>query len=143
MLDINEQSLNRDDFKMILDNSFDEIFVVNSKGIVTYVNKVCKKHYGLDPSEIIGKNVSYLLSEGYYSPALAPIVFQNKQTVTVEQQTKTGIKLVVTATPVINKDGEVDFIVMNSRDITQLEELKQDLDKTKNLLNITKAKSMN
>ncbi|SDH70773.1 sigma-54 interaction domain-containing protein [Desulfosporosinus hippei] len=140
MLDINEQSLNRDDFKMILDNSFDEIFVVNSKGIVTYVNKVCKKHYGLDPSEIIGKNVSYLLSEGYYSPALAPIVFQNKQTVTVEQQTKTGIKLVVTATPVINKDGEVDFIVMNSRDITQLEELKQDLDKTKKLVKHYKSK---
>ncbi|SHI37061.1 sigma-54 interaction domain-containing protein [Desulfosporosinus lacus] len=140
MLDINEQSLNREDFKMILDNSFDEIFVVDSKGIVTYVNKVCKKHYGLDPSEIIGKNVSYLLSEGYYSPALAPIVFQNKQTVTVEQQTKTGIKLVVTATPVINKDGEVDFIVMNSRDITQLEELKQDLDKTKKLVKHYKNK---
>jgi len=140
LLDINEQSLNREDFKMILDNSFDEIFVVDSKGIVTYVNKVCKKHYGLDPSEIIGKNVSYLLSEGYYSPALAPIVFQNKQTVTVEQQTKTGIKLVVTATPVINKDGEVDFIVMNSRDITQLEELKQDLDKTKKLVKHYKNK---
>jgi len=140
LLDINEQSLNREDFKMILDNSFDEIFVVDSKGIVTYVNKVCKKHYGLDPSEIIGKNVSYLLSEGYYSPALAPIVFQNKQTVTVEQQTKTGIKLVVTATPVINNDGEVDFIVMNSRDITQLEELKQDLDKTKKLVKHYKNK---
>ncbi|AET67356.1 PAS domain S-box [Desulfosporosinus orientis DSM 765] len=140
MTNTNQSSLTREDFKNILDNSFDEIFVVNSKGVVTYVNQVCKKHYGLDPSEIIGKNISYLLNEGYYSPALAPIVFQNKQTVTVEQQTKLGIKLVVTATPVFNQSGDVDFIVMNSRDITQIEQLKQDLDKTKKLVKHYKNK---
>ncbi|MDO0824564.1 sigma-54 interaction domain-containing protein [Desulfosporosinus nitroreducens] len=140
MVDINENSLDREELKMILDNSFDEIFVVNNKGIVTYVNEVCKKHYGLAPSEIIGKNFNYLLNEGYYSPALAPIVFRNKQTVTVEQQTRSGIKLVVTATPVINESGEVDFIVMNSRDITQIEQLKQDLDETKKLVKHYKNK---
>ncbi len=129
-----ENSLNIEDFKMILDNSFDEIFVVNNKGIVTYVNEACKKHYGLDPSEIIGRSIDHLLKEGYYSPALAPIVFQEKKVVTVEQVTNTGIRLVVTATPVINKYGEVEFIVMNSRDITQIEQLRQDLDKTKKLV---------
>lgn len=140
MTDTNKSSLTGEDFKNILDHSFDEIFVVNSEGVVTYVNEVCKKNYGLHPSEIIGQNISYLLKEGYYSPALAPVVLQNKQTVTVEQRTKFGVKLLVTATPVFNDNGDVDFIVMNSRDITQIEQLKQDLDKTKKLVKHYKNK---
>jgi len=140
LVEINENSLVKEDFKMILDNSFDEIFVLNNKGIVIYVNDACKKNYGLDPSEMIGKNFHYLLEQGYYSPALAPVVFRDKKTMTVEQQTKSGIKLVVTATPVLNSRGDVDYIVMNSRDITQLEQLKQDLDKTKKLVNLYKNK---
>ena len=140
MPDVNEYNLNITDLRKILDNSFDEIFVVNGKGIVIYVNEACKKNYGLDPCEVIGKTVNYLVSEGYYSPALAPIVFRDKKTVTVEQETRSGIKLVVTATPVINNKGDVDFIVMNSRDITQIEQLKQDLYKTKKLVNLYKNK---
>ena len=140
MLTVNQSNLNMEDFKKILDNSFDEIFVVNNKGIVTYVNEACKKHYGLNPSEIIGKTVNYLVQAGYYSPALAPVVFRDKKVVTVEQITKYGIKLVVTATPVFNSQGEIDFIVMNSRDITQIEQLKQDLDATKKLVSHYKNK---
>lgn len=140
LVEFNDNNLDKDDFKMILNNSFDEIFVVNSKGVVIFVNDACKKHYGLDPSEIIGKNFHYLLEEGYYSPALAPIVFRDKSSVTLEQTTKYGIKLVVTATPVFNKSGDVEFIVMNSRDITQIEQLKQDLDKTKKLVSHYKNK---
>jgi PAS domain S-box-containing protein len=138
--EVNENSLNREDLLRILDNSFDEIFVVNGLGIVTYVNEACRKHYGLKPSEVIGKTVHYLLDEGYYSPALAPIVFRDKQTVTLEQETRSGVKLVVTATPVFNCNGEIDFIVMNSRNITQIENLKRDLDNTKKLVNHYKSK---
>lgn len=140
MPDTNESYLNREDFKKILDNSFDEIFVVDSNCIVTYVNGACVKNYGLNPSEIIGKTIHHFISEGYYSPALAPFVFRDKKTVTIEQKTRSGITLVVTATPVFNNDGDIDFIVMNSRDITQIEQLKHDLNKTKKLVSHYKNK---
>lgn len=140
MPDISENCLNREDLQKILDNSFDEIFVVDRNGFVTYVNKACTKNYGLNPSEIIGKTVHYLISEGYYTPALFPVVIKDKKTVTFEQNTRAGINLVVTATPVLDSNGEIDFIVMNSRDITQIEQLKQDLDKTKKLVNHYKNK---
>lgn len=140
MTDISESCLNRDDLKKILDNSFDEIFVVDRNGIVIYVNEACIKNYGLNPSEIIGKTVYHLINEGYYSPALAPVVFRDKKIVTLEQKTRSGINLVVTATPVFTREGDIDFIVMNSRDITQIEQLKLDLDKTKKLVNLYKNK---
>jgi len=137
---ISKSYLERDDFKKILDNSFDEIFVVDRNCIVVYVNEACIRHYGLNPNEIIGKTVYELTSEGYYSPVLAPVVFRSKKVITVEQKTRMGINLVVTATPVFDSEGEIEFIVMNSRDITQIEQLKQDLDKTKKLVNLYKNK---
>ncbi|HZK83698.1 MAG TPA: sigma 54-interacting transcriptional regulator [Desulfosporosinus sp.] len=140
MPDTNEGFLVKEDYKRILDNSFDEIFVVDRNGIVTYVNDACIKNYGLNPSDIIGNTIDRLLSEGYYSPALAPVVLKNKKVVTLVQKTRAGINLIVTATPVFDGNGEIDFIVMNSRDITQIEQLKQDLDNTKKLVNHYKNK---
>lgn len=75
-----------------------------------------------------------IASKGYYNPIIAPIVFQEKKRVTLEQETRFGKKLVVTATPVFDERGEIDFVVMNSRDITHIEQLKQDLEKTKKLV---------
>lgn len=127
-------NLSWDDLKKILDNSFDEIFVVDGKGMVVYVNEACERHYGLKPSDVIGKTVHYLVNEGYYSPALAPVVFREKKTVTLEQVTNFGKKLVVTAVPILNNQGEIEFVVMNSRDITHIEQLKHDLDETRKLV---------
>lgn len=135
-----KSALMRDDFKRILDNSFDEIFVVDSNCIIVYVNDACIKNYGLNPSEAIGKSIYALTSEGYYSPLLAPEIFKSKKVMTVVQKTRLGINLVVTATPVFDSEGEIEFIVMNGRDITQIEQLKQDLDKTKKLVNLYKDK---
>lgn len=131
---IDENTLTKEDLKKILDNSFDEISVVNTKGIIVYVNEAGARNYGLTSAEMIGKTIYHLVNQGYYSPIIAPMVFKEKQRVTVEQQTVLGKKLVVTTTPVLNSEGEIEFIVFNSRDITQLEELKYNLEETKQLV---------
>jgi PAS domain S-box-containing protein len=131
--DVIPGNLSRDDLQQILDNSFDEIFVVNSKGIVVYVNDACERHYGLKPSDIIGKSIYSLSEEGYYAPAIAPVVFAEKKRITLEQQTNLGKKLVVTATPVIDDEDQIHLVVMNGRDMSQIEELKLDLENTKQL----------
>lgn len=115
MPDVIPGNLSRDDLQQILDNSFDEIFVVNNKGIVVYVNDACERHYGLKPSDIIGKSIYSLSEEGYYAPAITPVVFAEKKRMTLEQQTNLGKKLVVTATPVIDDEDQIHFVVMNSR----------------------------
>lgn len=118
----------------ILNHSYDEIFVINSKGIVVYVNDACERNYGLKPSEMIGKTVHHLVEEGYYDPFITPVVFREKKRVTLSQETMLGKKLVVTATPILDKDGNVDLVVMNSRDISEIDELKCNLEETKKLV---------
>lgn len=126
--------INLERLKEILNNSYDEIFVINSKGIVIYVNNASERNYGLKPSEIIGKTVYHLVEEGYYTPSITPIVFREKKRVTLSQETMIGKKLVVTATPILDKDGNIDLVVMNSRDITEIEELKCNLEETEKLV---------
>lgn len=119
-----------DDYKNILENCYDEVMVVNAKGVVVYVNVACERNYGLSQSDIIGMTVNDLGAKGYYRPIIAPIVFKEKKTVTLEQETNQGIKLVVTVKPILDKKGNIKYIVANSRDISQIERLKQDLQKT-------------
>ncbi|MGM9567375.1 MAG: sigma-54 interaction domain-containing protein [Clostridia bacterium] len=126
--------LSQKDLKRIMDHSHDEIFVVDKECRIIYVNDACKRTYGGSPDKIIGKTVWEMVEEGYYSPPLAPIVMERKQTVTLEQITCYGIKLLVTATPIFDDDGEISMVVMNSRDITELEQLKYDVEETKKLL---------
>jgi PAS domain S-box-containing protein len=123
--------LDLEQFKNILNHSYDELFVINSQGVVVYVNEASVRNYGLNPEEIIGKTIYDLQKDGYYYPLIAPVVLQSKKTATFEQETIVGKKLVVTATPVLNDQGDVEFVVMNSRDITELENLKCNLEETK------------
>src|SRR5690606_3819250 len=63
-----------------------------------------------------------------------PLVFSEKKSITLEQETRFGKKLIVTATPIFDENDEIDFIIMNSRNITQIEQLKKDLEKTTKLV---------
>lgn len=128
---INYQGLDLAQFRNILNHSYDEIFVINSMGVVVYVNDASVRNYGLNPDEIIGKTIYELQKDGYYYPLIAPVVLQGKKRATFEQETIVGKKLLVTCTPVLNDQGDVEFVVMNSRDITELKNLKCNLEETK------------
>jgi len=110
-----------------LNYSCDEFFVVDREGKVIYVNEACKRHYGLKPEEMIGKSVFEFSNAGYYFPCLIPFVFKERRMMTMEQMTRYGKKLTVTATPVFAQDGEIEYVVMNSRDITEIKSLEYDL----------------
>lgn len=124
---ITQQDLSWDELKMILDNSFDEIYVLDGQGKIIYVNNVSTLHYGLLPAELIGKPYQYLQEKQYCTPPVMPIVLREKKIVTMEQKTKTGRIITVTATPVFNEQGDICMVVMNSRDISNVFSLKNKL----------------
>lgn len=128
------KNLTLDTLKKILDNSYDEIFVIDKEQNILYVNPVCQANYGLKSQDIIGRKAYELIEQGYCFPAVAPEVLKKKKRVTIEQQTSVGKKLICTATPVFNSDGEIELIVENSRDVTQLELIKQDLEDAQELV---------
>ncbi len=129
-----ESALDFETMKKILDNSHDEIYVTNALGIVIYVNNVCEKHYGVKASEIIGKKSREISEKKYWGPRVSPIAIDKKMSITLEQKTCTGKTLLTTATPVFDSEGNIELIIENSRDVTESEGIKHELDKSVQLL---------
>ncbi len=121
-------------YRNILEASHDEIFVTDGEGNTIYCNKTFEKHYGVKPSDMLGKKVSYLIDNGYIDQSPIPVVLEKKKQITLDQKTSTGRALVLTATPIFDKEGNIDYIVENCRDITEIEQLKYNLEKTKKQL---------
>jgi PAS domain S-box-containing protein len=132
-VEVRKVGLDKESFEKVLDMSFDEIFVIDSEGVVVYVNKVCERHYGVKASEMIGKTCQELASTGLWFPSITPQILKEKKRINLIQETSMGIKLLVTTTPVLNGQGNITMVVMNARDITELELLKNKLDKASDL----------
>lgn len=126
--------LDFDTLKKILDNSHDEIYVTDAEGTVIYVNNACEKHYGVKQSDIIGKSSKEIGERKYWSPRVSPLVFKKNQSITLEQKTCLGKTLLTTATPIFDENGNIEFIIENSRDITETDGIKHELEMSKQLL---------
>lgn len=101
----------------ILDYSSDEIYVVDRDTRIIFVNKNCEKHYGLKKDDVIGKFNHELFDNGYWSPSILPEVFKTKEAVSLRQQTYIGAELLTRAIPILNDNGEIEYIVTTATEI--------------------------
>jgi PAS domain S-box-containing protein len=120
--------------KKILEYSHDEIYVTDAQGIVVYVNQAVEKHCGISALEIIGKSSNELSAGHYWFPRVSPIVLIEKKSITLEQKTRIGKTLLTTATPIFNKNGALEYVIENARDITEATGIKLELSKSQKLL---------
>ncbi len=112
-------------YETVINKSNDEIFITDGNGKIIFANPASEVNYGLTVSDMLGKNVWELEERGIFHPAIVPIVLKDKKKVTINQETGIGKKLIVTATPVFDEQGEIDIVICNSRDVTSLEDMKK------------------
>ncbi|MCG8530517.1 MAG: sigma 54-interacting transcriptional regulator [Desulfovibrionales bacterium] len=121
-------------YRKILDYSHDEIFVTDGKGVSLYCNKAFERNYGMKREEVLGRKSSFITDIGFSGESPIPKVIEFKQPVTVEQSTKMGKNLTITATPIFDDNGEVEMVVENCRDITELSSLMKNLRESEQLI---------
>lgn len=127
------QEISRE-LEAIIESSFDGIGVISSDGVVLRVNTSYERITGLGPEDNgVGRNVYDLEKDGYVSKAVALMVLQQRQTVTIKQKIKTGKEVLITGTPVFDQKNQVIRVVCNVRDMTELNNLKSQVEKTKNI----------
>jgi len=112
----------------IINYIYDEVFVTDAKGIVLNVNKACERLYNKAAWDLVGHNVKTLEKEGFFSPSITDKVVKTKKSQTVMQTTKNGKKILVTATPIVDDQNRVVKVVCNSRDLTELIDLRKQLE---------------
>lgn len=118
-----------DFYEKILEHLHDCVFVCDDCGIVLYVNKTFEKYYGIPRNEIIGRCGINFLGNSQCSASPIPLVLAEKRTVTMEQITYVNRTVTITAVPVFNENQEIEMIVENSRDITEIGHLKGSIEK--------------
>ncbi|MED0678829.1 sigma 54-interacting transcriptional regulator [Aneurinibacillus thermoaerophilus] len=116
------------ELKSVFAAAYDEIFVTDGEGYTVRVNGACERNYGLKAEQMVGKHVTELVAGGIFSPSATLDVIAQRKQINLVQQTLNGRKLLVTATPVFTQDGKLIRVVSNSRDITELLHLREQLD---------------
>lgn len=122
------------ELELIFESSYDEIFVTDGKGVTIRVNSACERYYDVSARDLVGKSVSELQQVGVFNESVTEKVIETKKRVTMFQKTKTGRRLLVTANPVINANGELIRIVCTSKDLTEVTQLKRQLAKMEGLV---------
>jgi PAS domain S-box-containing protein len=113
----------------ILESSHDGIFLTDGDANTIFMNKAYEKITGIKREQILGKNMEFLEKKGVVSKSSTLMVLKNNKSVTIEQEFKNGKKALVSSSPIADEKGNIVMVVTNVRDVTELYELKGELEK--------------
>lgn len=127
-------ALSIDDLIPILDSISDAIFIDDAQGYAIWINKASEELYKVKRNEIIGKHVSFLESEGIFSPSVARIVMEEKKEVNIIHENRDGKRLLTTGIPIMDAEKNISKIITTTHDITELIGLQNELESIQNTL---------
>jgi len=123
---LNSCRIMESEFEAILDSSQDGIHVTDGEGVTVRFNKACERIDNVKREDIIGKSMEEMVAKGVYSESVALRVKKEKNSVSMIQEVS-GKQIMATGTPIFH-GVEIFRIVVNSRDVTELNELKHKLE---------------
>jgi len=121
-----------DYFRLLVENAFELIIVVNRDASLRYVSPSAKRITGYDPEEVISMNFLEFVHpddlQGIVEKYSAGIVQPGAlETVEYRSRNKDGTYIVVEAVAMNLLDTIVDGIVVNMRDITEFRRIEKEL----------------
>ncbi|MDI3534170.1 MAG: hypothetical protein PWQ82_535 [Thermosediminibacterales bacterium] len=117
----------------IIESSYDGIYVTDGNGTTLRVNSAYERITGVMGEEVIGRHMRDLEKAGFYSQSVTLLVLEKKKPMTIMQTIKGKKDVIVTGNPIFDENGKITRVVTNVRDITELNRLKDELEKTKKL----------
>ncbi|MGE7184863.1 sigma-54 interaction domain-containing protein [Peribacillus sp. NPDC006672] len=119
----------------IIENSYDGIYITDQYGITLYTNSAIERITGIPKEYYIGKSVDQLIKRGILNASVTHKVVKLGRTVSVVQDNFAGKETLITGSPVFNAAGEIEQVVTNIRDLSDLNELMHELTKVNELNN--------
>ncbi|MCQ4637422.1 sigma 54-interacting transcriptional regulator [Anaerovorax odorimutans] len=127
-----QKELNRE-LEEILEGSFDGILVTDAEGKILYANHSYERVAEIRKKDMEGKTMKDLINPVWMPNSVAYIVAEQKQPVSKRQIVKSGRHIIVTGRPVFDKKGNIKKIVINARDITEIYELTEELQRSREM----------
>jgi len=125
--------------KTVLNTSSESIWVCDGDGMVLSINKASERLLDTNAEDIVGRNVTTLVGQGLMDKSVTMEVIATRRQVSMMQYiAKTQKSILVTGTPVIADDGTIAMVIINERDLTRLNELREELQQARNVSNTYK-----
>ncbi|ACN14527.1 sigma-54 dependent transcriptional regulator [Desulforapulum autotrophicum HRM2] len=112
----------------IINSSHDGILICDGQGKVIQLNPASEHLSGIKRENVIGLAMQELVDKRVVARSVSLKVLNSQKKETIVQDTKSGNKLLLTGTPVFDKDGRLFRVVVNERDITEIQDLRQKID---------------
>lgn len=122
------------ELEAIVESIYDGIGVCDDQGRIVRVNEGYHRVTGLTPEEGgAGRMIPDLLKEGLLSDSVALEVLRTGKPYTKIQRFKSGKEVLASATPLFSPDGKLLRAIVNFRDLTELNDLKAQWEKSREL----------
>ena len=127
-------TLQSQELNAIFELSSDGILLCDGEGRVVKINEASERLNGWSAAEVLGRKVQGLLEDGWIDKSVTLHVLQTQKTVNMMQFIgRTQKHLLVTGTPLFDKNGRVKLVLVNERDMTQLNAIKAQLEETQSV----------
>jgi PAS domain S-box-containing protein len=125
--DLNEE------LNVIINSSYDGLWICDHEGKVVRVNRASEKMSGVKEHQVIGRPMQDLVADGTFDRSATLEVLKNQTAVTLIQTLSDGRHILVTGNPVRDETGQIRLVVVNARDISELNRLHAELEESRAL----------
>lgn len=117
----------------ILEGSFDGLLVTDGTGKVLLMNQSYVRNTGITKEELLGHNVRELINPVWMKNSVALLAIEQRHPVSMRHSTRNGKDIIVTGTPLFSPDNQVKMVVVNTRDMSEIAALQEELQKMKKM----------
>lgn len=121
------------EYDAMFDSSYDGIFITDAEGRVIKANRAFERLSGYRLDRFMGTKLTRLIEQGYIDHSATLEALETGRIATKTHRTRAGQVLVETSTPILGSDGLAIRAITNLRDITELNSLKEQLDRSEAL----------
>ena len=117
----------------ILDGVSDGVYITDGDGLTLYMNRSDIQVTGIPQEEVIGMKMQDIVKSGKLTPSATLAVLESKQKSSVLQHTPNGKTVLVTGAPLFDEAGNIRRVISSTRDITELNYLRNRIDQERRL----------
>ena len=121
------------ELEAIFESSFDGLYITDGQAKTIRVNSAYEKITGLAKQNLIGRDMHSLIKERIFDHSVTLQVLEKKEPITIMQKIRGEKQVIVSGTPVFDETGEILLVVTNVRDITKLNTLRSQLEKSRRI----------
>ncbi len=111
----------------IINSTSEGLWICDGEANVLRVNPASERLNGIRAAQVVGRNMRDLVGEGLFDRSATLEVIRTRAPVNM-LQSRQGRKLVLTGNPVFDDGGKLIRVVVNERDITEIDGLQRELE---------------